>query len=168
MVTNKLSHSWVVQCLHRAGSRGRLLRFKRVTANLDIKKQGHLLCLAGVWALACQARQESFQLGCGEFGGRARYGNQHLVNDTWGCVQPPAPRLTLTETIDTDAQVATGGFAWAVNDHQADALVRAHASLLKVSESADAELPLDFCTIDMRDALRAWKCDRGFSDRGDS
>lgn len=45
------------------------------------------------------------------------------------------------------------GRAWAVNERQAAALVGAHASLLHVSESVDAHLPLDFWTIDLRAAV---------------
>jgi tRNA modification GTPase len=59
------------------------------------------------------------------------------------------------ERVALGGNVATGGRTWAVNDRQADALVRAHASLLKVSESVEAGVPLDFWTIDMRDALYA-------------
>lgn len=46
------------------------------------------------------------------------------------------------------------GRAWAVNERQAGALVAAHESLLHVSESIKADLPLDFWTIDMRAAIQ--------------
>ena len=46
------------------------------------------------------------------------------------------------------------GRAWAVNERQAGALVAAHESLLHVSESIEAGLPLDFWTIDMRAAIQ--------------
>lgn len=59
------------------------------------------------------------------------------------------------ERIALGGQVDPEGRAWAVNDRQADALVRAHESLRKVGESVAQDLPLDFWTIDMRDALYA-------------
>ena len=59
------------------------------------------------------------------------------------------------ERIALGGQVDLEGRAWAVNDRQADALVRAHESLRKVNESVAQELPIDFWTIDMRDALYA-------------
>lgn len=48
-----------------------------------------------------------------------------------------------------------GGRAWAVNDRQADALVRAAAALRRVGDSAAQGLPLDFWTVDLRDAAYA-------------
>ena len=59
------------------------------------------------------------------------------------------------ERVAMGGKVATGGRAWAVNDRQAEALVAAHASLQKVAESVENGLPIDFWTIDMRDALYA-------------
>ena len=59
------------------------------------------------------------------------------------------------ERVAMGGKVAAGGHAWAVNDRQADALVAAHAALLRVSESVQGGLPLDCWTIDMRDALHA-------------
>ena len=47
------------------------------------------------------------------------------------------------------------GLGWAVNERQTQALVKAHESLMKTNESIAAGLPLDFWTIDMRDALYA-------------
>ena len=52
-------------------------------------------------------------------------------------------------------QLASGGISWSVNERQADALVRAHESLMAVRESVAASLPLDFWTIDLRGAVLA-------------
>ena len=59
------------------------------------------------------------------------------------------------ERLAMGGAVASGGVGWAVNDRQSQALVKAHESLMKTTESICAELPLDFWTIDMRDALYA-------------
>lgn len=52
-------------------------------------------------------------------------------------------------------QLAEGGVSWAVNERQADALVRAHEALMRVSESIADKLPIDFWTIDLRSAVIA-------------
>lgn len=49
----------------------------------------------------------------------------------------------------------TGGKAWAINERQSEALVKAHESLMKVSVSIESDLPMDFWTIDLRDAIMA-------------
>ncbi|NEP62661.1 MAG: tRNA uridine-5-carboxymethylaminomethyl(34) synthesis GTPase MnmE [Symploca sp. SIO2G7] len=43
----------------------------------------------------------------------------------------------------------------AINQRQAAALTRAHRSLQRVRATIDASMPLDFWTIDLRDAIRA-------------
>ncbi|CAD7698367.1 unnamed protein product [Ostreobium quekettii] len=50
-------------------------------------------------------------------------------------------------------QVSSQGHGWAVNQRQCEALVRAHESLMKVSETINQDLPIDFWTIDLRGAL---------------
>jgi tRNA modification GTPase len=45
--------------------------------------------------------------------------------------------------------------AWSVNERQAEALVRAHESLMKTNESVRGGLPIDFWTIDLRSAVIA-------------
>lgn len=52
-------------------------------------------------------------------------------------------------------QLASGGISWAVNERQAEALVRAHEALMRVTESVAQDLPIDFWTIDMRSAIIA-------------
>ncbi|KAL6753434.1 hypothetical protein V8C86DRAFT_3028768 [Haematococcus lacustris] len=52
-------------------------------------------------------------------------------------------------------QLANGAASWAVNERQAEALLRAHEALMKVSESMQAALPIDFWTIDLRNVLIA-------------
>lgn len=48
-------------------------------------------------------------------------------------------------------ELAAGvGVAWAVNERQAEALTRAQEALARAVESVEADLPLDFWTIDMR------------------
>jgi tRNA modification GTPase len=52
-------------------------------------------------------------------------------------------------------QLAGGGVSWAVNERQAEALIRAHEALMAVADSIAGELPLDCWTIDLRAALIA-------------
>lgn len=52
-------------------------------------------------------------------------------------------------------QLAPGGVAWAVNERQAEALIRADEALLRVRGSVRDGLPLDFWTIDLRGAVMA-------------
>jgi tRNA modification GTPase len=64
----------------------------------------------------------------------------------------------LEDAIERSTQSGGGvgeGKAWAVNDRQAEALVRAHESVTRVKKSVDEKLPLDFWTIDLRDTLHA-------------
>jgi len=51
--------------------------------------------------------------------------------------------------------LASGGASWAVNERQAEALVRSHEALMRVADSAAQGLPIDFWTIDLRSALIA-------------
>lgn len=52
-------------------------------------------------------------------------------------------------------ELAPGGVAWAVNERQAEALLRARDALARVLASVSGDLPLDFWTIDLRAALLA-------------
>ncbi|KAL4457553.1 hypothetical protein ABPG75_012418 [Micractinium tetrahymenae] len=52
-------------------------------------------------------------------------------------------------------QLASGGVGWAVNERQAEALIRAQEALQRVQASIADELPLDFWTIDLRAATLA-------------
>ena len=51
--------------------------------------------------------------------------------------------------------MAGGPVGWAVNARQAEALQRACEALERVQESVEAQLPEDFWTIDLKDALVA-------------
>jgi len=51
--------------------------------------------------------------------------------------------------------LAAGGVSWSVNERQAEALVRSHEALMRVSDSVSQGLPIDFWTIDMRAAIIA-------------
>lgn len=44
---------------------------------------------------------------------------------------------------------------WAINNRQAEALIRAQAALADVTHSINHELPIDFWTIDLRAAVSA-------------
>ena len=46
-----------------------------------------------------------------------------------------------------------GGISWAVNERQGEALVRAHESLMRVTDSIRGKLPIDFWTIDLRSCI---------------
>ncbi len=48
-----------------------------------------------------------------------------------------------------------GGVGWAVNNRQAEALIRAQEALAAVADSISDELPIDFWTIDLRSAVSA-------------
>jgi tRNA modification GTPase len=52
-------------------------------------------------------------------------------------------------------ELAPGGVAWAVNERQAEALLRARDALARALASVGGDLPLDFWTIDLRAALLA-------------
>lgn len=52
-------------------------------------------------------------------------------------------------------QLATGGVSWAVNERQAEALVRAHEALMGVAQSIGDDMPYDCWTIDLRAAAIA-------------
>lgn len=45
------------------------------------------------------------------------------------------------------------GKSWAVNERQSEALVRTHEALMKVNNSIESDLPIDFWTVDLRDAI---------------
>ncbi len=59
--------------------------------------------------------------------------------------------LTLVQT----GNVIAANTDVAINQRQASAMTRAHRSLKQVQATMAAELPLDFWTIDLRDAIRA-------------
>lgn len=52
-------------------------------------------------------------------------------------------------------EMVPGGISWAVNERQAEALNRAQQSLAVVLQSVAQNLPVDFWTIDIRDAVIA-------------
>ncbi|GBF90356.1 tRNA modification GTPase-like protein, partial [Raphidocelis subcapitata] len=52
-------------------------------------------------------------------------------------------------------QLASGGVSWTVNERQAEALVRAHEALMRVSQTIAEGLPYDLWTIDLRGAALA-------------
>lgn len=69
--------------------------------------------------------------------------------DNLEAVEDAIERLVLGD------RIAGEGLAWSVNSRQAQALVKAHESLMKTTDSIEGDLPLDFWTIDLRDALYA-------------
>ncbi|KAF8061319.1 mnmE [Scenedesmus sp. PABB004] len=86
-----------------------------------------------------------------------------LAKETFAAVVPTSA-VTRDGLPDLDAallalagapQLAGGGVSWAVNERQAEALVRAHEALGAVGESVAGGLPLDCWTIDLRAALLA-------------
>lgn len=58
-------------------------------------------------------------------------------------------------TIIQAGHVSAANTDLAINQRQAAALTRAHSSLKRVQTTVEADLPLDFWTIDLRDAIRA-------------
>lgn len=52
-------------------------------------------------------------------------------------------------------QLAHGGVSWAVNERQAEALIRAHEALMRMNQSINDDMPMDCWTIDLRAAVLA-------------
>lgn len=61
---------------------------------------------------------------------------------------------TIVQLVGKD-HVHAGNYEFAVNQRQLESLVKAEAALVRVVETAQAELPLDFWTIDLRTAVAA-------------
>jgi tRNA modification GTPase len=60
----------------------------------------------------------------------------------------------IIETIGSD-KLQAGDLEIGINQRQAAALIRARSSLEKVTDAIESQLPLDFWTIDLRDAIQA-------------
>ncbi len=50
-------------------------------------------------------------------------------------------------------ELAAGGVSWAVNERQAEALVRAHEALMRCGQAMAEQAPMDCWTIDLRGAI---------------
>ena len=62
---------------------------------------------------------------------------------------------TNTHLSNSLGSLRAGGSGWAVNERQAEALLRAREALERAAQSVQDGLPVDFWTIDVKDALLA-------------